>query len=511
MTLTWSQLNSRVNKLAKVLQSMDVGRGDTVMLLARNRLQCVEAFFACAKIGAIYAPINWRFVAAEVEYVLGDSGCTVLFVDTEYAGLVRGLVDANRAGRVSSVIGFGESHGFELDYEALLADQDDSEPEVPDIADDDICWICYTGGTTGMSKGVMLTHRNNFIQCVHLGIADRSTHEDVYLVTGALFHVVLNIALAYWFVGAHVVVMDFTPTKCLDLIQHHKVTKTVPIATMLNLLIEEQHERPRDLTSLALCGTGGAPINAEVVRRASREWGCDFVQYFGQTEAAHHFTYLSAEDYRRGFAADATDTEKQRLQSGGRAQHCNLVRIVDENDRVLGPGEIGEICASGPNVMSGYWNKPELTAQTLAGGWLHTGDVGYLDEDGYVYVVDRKKDMIVSGGENVYSSEVEAALYRSQDVLECAVIGVPDRQWGEAVTAFVVRSSSTAAEDESEVRARIEAVARNFLAAYKVPKRIEFAESLPKSSTGKIQKVVIRDQYWAASDRRVGSSSGFDA
>jgi long-chain acyl-CoA synthetase len=507
-TLTWRQLNGRVNQLAKVLQSLGVVKGDTVMLLARNRLQCVEAFFACAKIGAIYSPINWRFVAAEIEYVLGDSGCNVLLVDAEYGALVRGLEAEGRTGQVRSVIGFGDGHGFRLDYAALLVEHNDGEPETPEIADDDVCWICYTGGTTGMSKGVMLTHRNNFIQCVHLGIADRITNEDVYLVTGALFHVVLNMALAYWFVGAHVVVMDFTPSRCLDLLEHHKVTKTVPVATMLNLLIQEQSDNPRDLRSLTLCGTGGAPINAEVVRRASREWDCDFVQYFGQTEAAHHFTYLSAADYRRGFSPDATEAERRRLQSGGRVQHCNLVKIVDEHDNELPVGEVGEICASGPNVMAGYWNKPDLTEATLAGGWLHTGDVGYLDEDGYVYVVDRKKDMIVSGGENVFSSEVEAALYRSNDVLECAVVGIPDDRWGEAVMAFVVRSSSTAAESEDAVRLRVEAVAREYLAAYKVPKQIVFADTLPKSPTGKIQKVALREQYWSGSDRRVGASSG---
>jgi long-chain acyl-CoA synthetase len=510
-TRTWAELNDRVNQLARVLQAYGVAKGERVMLLAKNRLECVEAFFACAKIGAIYSPVNWRFVAAEIEYVLGDSGCRVLLVDTEYGTLVRELRDNGKTAAVETVIGFGSDHGFDADYDTLLSAQPATEPDVPEISDDDVCWTCYTGGTTGMSKGVMLTHRNNFVQCVHLGIADRIVHEDVYLVTGALFHVVLNMALAYWFLGCHVVVMDFAPSRCLDLIEGHRVTKTVPVATMLNLLIQEQRTQPRDLSSLVLCGTGGAPINPEVVRRASAEWNCDFVQYFGQTEAAHHFTYLSAEDYRHGLAPDASQKERQRLKSGGRAQHCDLMKVVDGQDNELGVGQVGEICCSGPNVMAGYWNKPELSAETLLGGWLHTGDIGYLDEDGYVYVVDRKKDMIVSGGENVYSSEVEAALYRSEDVLECAVVGVPDERWGEAVHAFVVRPTPAAGSDE-EARTRISAVAREFLAAYKVPKRVEFVEQLPKSATGKIQKVVLRNQFWADAERRVGASAaGIDA
>ncbi|HUZ51517.1 MAG TPA: AMP-binding protein [Streptosporangiaceae bacterium] len=504
---TWQELNGRVNQLARVLLEHGAAKGDKVMLLAKNRIECVEAFFACAKIGVVYSPINWRFVPAEIEYVLGDSGCAILLCDTEYAGTIRAMRAEGRTAGVRTVIGFGTDHGFEGDYDTLLSGQALDEPPAAEIAEDDVCWICYTGGTTGMSKGVMLTHRNNFIQCVHLGIADRARHEDTYLVTGALFHVVLNMALAYWFLGCHVVIMDFAPGLCLDLIERHRVTKTVPVATMLNLLMQEQREQPRDLSSLVLCGTGGAPINPEVVRRASAEWECDFVQYFGQTEAAHHFTYLSAEDYRRGLSQDATETEKRRLASGGRVQHCDLMRIVDDHDDDLPVGAIGEICAQGPNVMAGYWNKPELTEQTLRGGWLHTGDIGYLDEDGYVYVVDRKKDMIVSGGENVYSSEVEAALYRSRDVLECAVIGVPDERWGESVQAFVVKVRGVEGSD-AEVRARIIATAREYLAAYKVPKALQFIEALPKSATGKIQKAVLRDEFWGDQERRVGASAG---
>ena len=504
---TWRELNDRVNQLARVLLDHGAARGDRVMLLAKNRIECVEAFFACAKLGVIYSPVNWRFAATEIEYVLADSGCAILLCDTEYADTIRAMRAGGRTAGVRTVIGFGDGHGFDDDYDTLLAGHAADEPPAADVAEDDVCWICYTGGTTGMSKGVMLTHRNNFIQCVHLGIADRATHEDTYLVTGALFHVVLNMALAYWFLGGHVVIMDFTPGLCLDLIERHRVTKTVPVATMLNLLMQEQRTRPRDLSSLVLCGTGGAPINPEVVRRASAEWQCDFVQYFGQTEAAHHFTYLSGEDYRRGLSEHASETERRRLNSGGRVQHCDLMRVVDNEDQPLPPGSVGEICARGPNVMAGYWNKPDLTEQTLRGGWLHTGDIGYLDEDGYVYVVDRKKDMIVSGGENVYSSEVEAALYRSGDVLECAVIGVPDERWGEAVQAFVVRSAEAAGQEE-EVRARIIATAREHLAAYKVPKELLFTDALPKSATGKIQKAVLRESYWGGQERRVGASAG---
>lgn len=499
-TLTWAELDERSNRLANALPGLGAHQGDRVALLSRNRPNCVEALFGCAKAGVVYAPLNYRFSVEEILYVLDDSGCEVLLCDTEYAEVVRSLL--GRTTKLREVVGFGPDHGFDLDYEDLLAEASPGQP-VPERAIDldDLCWICYTGGTTGMSKGVMLTHRNNFAQISNLAIADRVHHEDVYLVNGALFHVVLNMALPYWYVGGTVVIMDFTPEGCLDLIERHKVTKTVPVATMLNLLIDLQRRHPRDLSSLELMGCGGAPISPDTVRAAADAFGCAFVQYFGQTEAAHHFSYLSVEDYRRGLSPNATDTEKQRLLSGGRAQHLCLAKIVDDEDKDVGVGEVGEICGWGPNVMKGYWNKPDLTAETLRGGWLHTGDLGYMDEDGYIYVVDRKKDMIVSGGENVYSSEVEKALYRHEQVLEAAVIGVPDTRWGEAVTAFVVLKQGSAAT-EDEIRDHCRAL----IAGYKVPKSVRFVDGLPKSATGKIQKKVLRDEFWTGEGRRVGAS-----
>ena len=501
ISLTWKELDDRINRLANALVDLGVKQGDRVALLARNRINCVEALFACAKIGVIYSPLNYRFTAEEITFVLEDAASVVLLCDTEYSEVIRSL--SGDVETLKHVVGFGADHGFDLDYEDLLAAASAEEP-VPErpIDFDDVCWICYTGGTTGRSKGVMLTHRNNFAQIINIIVADQVQHEDVYLVNGALFHVVLNMALPYWYVGAGVVITDFTPEGCLDLIAHHRVTKTVPVATMLNLLIDLQRRSPRDLSSLVLMGCGGAPIATDTIRIASEVFGCGFVQYFGQTEAAHHFTYLSPIDYARGLSPDATDVERTRLMSGGRAQHICLARIVNNKDEPLAPNEVGEICGQGPNVMKGYWNKPELTAETLKGGWLHTGDVGYMDEDGYVYVVDRKKDMIVTGGENVYSAEVEQALYRHDAVLEVAIIGIPDEKWGEAVTAFViVREGADATEDELREHCR------QSIAGYKVPKSVVFVDELPKSATGKIQKAALREDYWGGEGRMVGAST----
>ncbi len=499
-TLTWSQLDERANRVANALTGLGVQQGDRVNLLARNRPNCVEALFGCAKAGIIYSPLNYRFAPEELVYVINDAGAEVLLCDVEYAETIRSIRD--RLTGVKEIVGFGEGHGFDLDYEELLAA---ASPEAPvtarPIEPDDVCWICYTGGTTGMSKGVMLTHANNFAQIVNLLVADKVGHEDIYLVTGALFHVVLNMALPYWYVGGTVVIMDFTPDGCLDLIEKHKVTKTVPVATMLNLMLDLQRREPRDLSRLELMGLGGAPISPDTVRAAKEAFGCDFVQYFGQTEAAHHFTYLSVEDYRRGLAEGASEAERNRLLSGGRAQHLCLGKIVGEDDEELPVGEVGEICGWGPNVMKGYWNKPELTEETLRGGWLHTGDAGYMDSDGYIYVVDRKKDMIVSGGENVYSTDVEKALYRHDAVLEAAVIGVPHELWGVAVTAFVVLKPGESVSESDLIES-----CRPLIAHYKLPKAVHFVDSLPKSATGKIQKASLRDQFWSNEQRRVGAT-----
>jgi acyl-CoA synthetase (AMP-forming)/AMP-acid ligase II len=500
LTLTHAQLNERANRLAHALQGLGVSQGDRVNLLARNRPQHVEALFANAKAGIIHSPLNYRFAPEELVYVINDAGSEVLLCDVEYEETIRKIAD--RLPKIKAIVGFGDGHGFDLDYEELLAaaSPDEPIPERP-VEPDDVCWICYTGGTTGMSKGVMLTHTNNFAQIANLVMADAISHEDTYLVTGALFHVVLNMALPYWWAGGTVVIMDFAPELCLDLLEKYRVTKTVPVATMLNLLCDLQDRDPRDLSKLERIGLGGAPIAPDTVRMAAEAFSCDFVQYFGQTEAAQHFTYLSADDYRRGLDADATDQEKHRLLSGGRAQHLCLAKVVDKDDNLLPPGEVGELCGWGPNVMKGYWQKPELTEENLRGGWLHTGDAGYMDADGYVYVVDRTKDMIVSGGENVYSTEVERALYAHADVLEAAVIGIPDDKWGEAVTAFVVPKEGTS-PDADAVRAHC----RDLIAPYKIPKSVRFVDELPKSATGKIQKAALREEFWTGKGRSVGST-----
>jgi len=502
---TWKEFNQRTNQLAHALQRRGVKKGDLVTLLSKNLTECYLAFFACAKIGAVYAPINYRFAPVEIVSNIQDASPKVLLVHALYAETVRGIADQFPDG--VQLIGFGEEHGFADDLNTVLQLESTDEP-VPDqpIHEDDLCWICYTGGTTGSPKGVMLSHRNNFTQIHNLHVADRARHEDIYMVTGALFHIFVNIGLGYIYLGCSTLIIDFKPDLALEMVEKENITAMILSASMLQMVIDEQRNRPRKVSSLRLIGTGAAPVSAEGIRQAkSLLNNCHFVQYFGQTEAAHHFTYLSIDDYERGCHPNATEKERKRLESGGRVQHACLMKIVDpDTDEELPRGQVGEICASGDNVMMGYWNKDEQTAIALRNNWLHTGDMGYMDEDGYVYIVDRLKDMIVSGGENVFSQEVERVIHIHPAVSQVAVIGVPDAFWGEAVKALIIlQEGKTAGEQE------IIEFCRPYLAGYKVPKSVEFLASFPTTPTGKVLKRELKAKYWGDRKRLVGE--GFDS
>ncbi len=495
----WLEANRRTNQLAHLLRGYGVKKGDTVSFLARNCAEFLEMIMACAKIGAIFAPVNYRFAKEEVEYVINDVASKIFFVHAEYAEMIRELKE--RLPLVKTLIGFGGMHGFELDYESVLASCPLSEPVPEDeIREDDVVWICYTGGTTGRSKGVMLTHRNIQSYTMNMQLFDRIQPDDVYAVLGAMFHIVTNCAIVYWSLGCPVVVMNFTPEKCLDLIEKERITKMIPTATILKMLLDEQEKNPRDVSSVRIIGTGGAPVSPESARRAMQLFNCDVIQYFGQTESSPHVTNLTAEDYRRGMAPNATEKEIQRLKSVGRSSPFNLISIQNEEGAILPPGEVGEICIKGDVVMKGYWNKPDLTAETIIDGWLHTGDLGYMDEDGYIYVVDRKKDMIITGGENVYSAEVEQVLIKHPALDEVAVIGIPDKHWGEKVAAFIVIKPGYSVTDEELIQ-----FCREKLAGYKIPRLFERLEALPKAPTGKIMKGELRKKYWGGRQENVGA------
>jgi long-chain acyl-CoA synthetase len=381
---------------------------------------------------------------------------------------------------------------FSDGYDAMLESSPEHELGIG-LGEDELAGLFYTGGTTGAAKGVMLTHRNLIANAQHMLMSAHLTADDRWLVIAPLFHAAGTIAAlaTVWVGGRHVVLPAFDPGAALDLIEREGVTTTLAVPTMLAAIADEQLAHPRDVSTMRMISHGGAPVATEVLRRTARAFrGVELIHYYGATETAPIATCLAHEEL-------VLDDELAR--SCGQPAVGVDVKVVDTDGNELEPGEVGEIVIRGANVMRGYWNKPELTAAAVVGdGWYRSGDLGFRDDRSFVFLVDRAKDMIVSGAENVYSTEVEEALYSHELVVEAAVFGVPDEQWGEAVYAMVVTRGHVT-EDE------LQAHCRDRIAGYKVPKRIVFSEQpLPKSGAGKILKREIREQYWQGRDVRIG-------
>lgn len=472
----------RVARLAGALKSLGVTAGDRVAFLGVNSDRFHEYYLASFWAGAVVNPVNTRWSAAEIAYSLDDSGSAVLFADEtivprldqirrEFAGL-RHLI----------WVGEGAAPDGMVDYEPLIGGA--TPIEDARRGGEELAGLFYTGGTTGFPKGVMLTHAN-LVTCALGSAAMRFIHPGAtFLHAAPMFHLA---DLAAWTIitltgGTHVTVPAFSPIAVLDAIQRYRVTDTVLVPAMLQLLVDAPELRDFDLSSLRHVGYGGSSISEALLLRAQAALpGVTFCQAYGQTELAPITTLLPPEDHCAG---------SPRLRSAGRAVPHAEIAIVGEAGERLPIGAVGEIVARGGHVMQGYWNKPDETDAVLRDGWMHTGDAGYLDSDGYLYVVDRVKDMVITGGENVYSAEVENALARHPAVATCAVIGLPDPKWGERVHAVVVLKPGAAATGE-ELRAH----AKTLIAGYKCPQSVDFAEALPISSTGKILKRDLRARY----------------
>ncbi len=468
--LTYAETWSRCRQLAGALAKLGVQPGDRVAILAANSHQYLEVYMAAPAAGFVVVPLNTRHAEPELRYALADAGTRVLITDRDPGAL---------ADTVERVITIPD------EYEALLADATEMELGVG-VTEDTLAGLFYTGGTTGASKGVMLSHRNLMANTTNWLIATQQGPEDSYLVMAPLFHAAGSLAVlaTVWIGGCQVVQPAFAPAEALELIAAEGVTTTLGVPTMIAAITEEQLVRPREVSSLRFLGHGGSPIATEVVRRAHMAFPhAELVHLYGATETAPLATGLRHEEA-------LVDGELGR--SCGQAVAGVDIRIFDPQGHELLPGEIGEVVVCGPNVMQGYWNKPEQTAEVLRDGWYYTGDLGYMHERGYVFLVDRSKDMIVSGGENVYSTEVEEVLYQHPAVLEAAVFGVPDERWGEAVHAVVVP------RPEHDVGAvMLIAFCRGQIAGYKIPKGIDFQnDPLPKSGPGKILKRELRAPYW---------------
>ena len=472
---TYAEFGSRVLKVAGLLSEM-TDPGDRVALWALNSDRYLELFFGIPSAGRAIVPHNTRWAEPELAYATADAGARVLISDRDPGGLGE-LVE--RVIRLDT----GE-------YDALL----DGAPEMqPDISPDTLAGLFYTGGTTGTSKGVMLTHANLMANAVHTQLSQPLEADDRYLTIAPMFHAagVYCALVLPWVGAANVILPGFEPAASLDVIEREAITCAIAVPTMLAAMCETQAASPRDVTTLRWLSHGASPVALEVLRRADALFGCELIHLYGATELSPLATI---------FRHEQQHIDSERAKSCGPPPPGVDLRIVRTDGSELPAGEPGEVAVRGPNVMVGYWNKPaETAAALLDGGWYLTGDVGYLDADGYLYLVDRAKDMIVSGGENVYCTEVEDALYTHPAVLEATVFGIPDAQWGEAVHAVVVPRDGVDVDEAGLI-----AHCRDVIAGYKTPKSIDFqAEPLPKSGPGKVLKRLLREPYWEGRDRAI--------
>ena len=487
--LTWRHTAERIARIAGGLQANGLGKGDRAAILALNSDRYFELLFAVPAAGGMTVPLNTRLAPPEIAYMLDDSGAAVLFVDAAMAPAVQAL--QGRLGQVRHIYWLDDTppppgmHAFETLVEAPPAPE--FEPR-----DDDVAGIYYTGGTTGVSKGVMLTHRNLVTNAAGIIVSVGYTSASVYLHAPPMFHLAdgASTFAVTMLGGAHVFIPRFDPAAVAAMVAQERVTNTLLVPTMINALVNYPDLDKYDLSTLKMIPFGASPMPDAVLQRATETlpW-CRFLHLYGMTEGAPLCTTLEPDDM----------LVPGRSRSCGKAAVLCEVRIADADDNEVPPGTVGEVQVRGPNIMLGYWNKPEQTATALRGGWYHSGDGGMMDAEGYFYIVDRLKDMIISGGENIYSAEVENAILLMDFVGEAAVIAIPDEKWGEAVHAVVVpRAGRTVTE------ADVIAHCREQIAHYKCPRSVEVRErSLPLSGAGKVLKTDLRAPFWVGREKRV--------
>lgn len=491
---TWTQMLDRVARLAGALQALGMKPGDRVALLSLNSDRFIEYYFAVVWGGGAMMPMNIRWAASECAYALNDAGAEILIVDDAFKGLayeikpqVAGLKNLIYCGDAATPEGM-------QNYEEILA----AAAAAPDAGrgGDDLAGVFYTGGTTGFPKGVMLSHTNLYVGGVANAHEINLRDGTVYLHAAPMFH----IADLIWFsaitfmAGTHVVIPMFTPDGTLAAIEKHRPSQVLLVPVMLQMVLQSDKLADTDVSSLEQIAYGASPVTEAVLKEAFEKFpNVSFVQAFGQTELSPVATILPT-DYHVFKGPKAG-----KLRSAGRATRICEIRILDEENQDVERGDVGQIAVKGPITMLGYWNKPEVTADTIVDGWVLTGDAGYMDEEGFVFLMDRVKDMIVSGGENVYSAEVENALGQHAAVATSAVIGIPSEQWGESVHAIVILHPeiSVSADD-------LLAHCRTLIAGYKCPRSIEFrTEPFPLSGANKVLKTELRKPFWEGKARQI--------
>ena len=491
---SWSQLLDRVSRLAGALQGLGMQPGDRVALLSLNSDRFIEYFFASVWGGGAMMPMNIRWAPAECAYALNDAGAEILLVDEAFKDAAVAIKAQVPGLKTLVYCGDGDTPDGMVSYEQIL---DAAEP-TPDAgrSGDDLAGIFYTGGTTGFPKGVMLSHTNFYVGGVSNAQELHIRDGTIYLHAAPMFH----IADLLWFMaitfvaGTHVVIPMFTPEATLKAIEDHKPSHVLLVPVMLQMVLHSDKLAETDVSSLELIAYGASPITEAVLIEAFDKFPrVKFLQAFGQTELSPVATILGT-DYH---VLDGPKAGK--LRSAGRPTLVCEIKIADDEGTELSRGEIGNICVKGPITMLGYWNKPDVTAETKRDGWVYTGDAGYMDDEGFVFLMDRVKDMIISGGENVYSAEVENALSQHPAVATSAVIGIPSEQWGESVHAIVILRPGAEATPEDLMEH-----CHKLIAGYKCPRSVDFrTDPFPLSGANKVLKTELRKPYWEGQERQI--------
>src|SRR5882757_2413905 len=493
-TTTFAEFNIKTNRVGNGLKALGVKPHERIAYLGKNSDLYFELLLGAIKANVVMAPVNWRLAAPEVAFIVEDCKAAVLFVGPEFIALVRNILD--RLPSVRAVITTERGAPECRDFTAWRDAQSPDDPDVA-ISPKDIAIQLYTSGTTGKPKGAMLSHAN-FFNLVQSGSdADKPdwnkwTPDDVSLVAMPVFHIGGS---GWGIIGLYhgakgVIAREFDPTKVLDFFEQAGITKLFMVPAAMQFVVRQPRARSVDFSRLKYMLYGASPIPAALLKECIEVFKCGFVQMYGMTETTGTIVALPPEDHVEG---------SERMRSAGKALPGVELAILDPDGKPLPPGEVGEIATRSGSNMAGYWNLPEATASTLRkDGWLRTGDAGTMDKDGYLYIHDRIKDMIISGGENIYPAEVESALCDHPDVAEAAVVGVPDDTWGEAVKAIVVMKPGKAATSTDIIN-----FTRERIAGFKTPKTVDFLEALPRNASGKILRRHLRDPYWSGKDRQV--------
>jgi fatty-acyl-CoA synthase len=479
-SLTYGELSTRANQLANALLKKGTQKGDRVGVLLYNSTEYVEIILALSIIGAILVPLNWRLSGSELEFILEDSGADTLIFGEEFMDVVS-AIKSNIPVKEENYICVGKGIcSWAMNYEKTVKGDSPKEYETKTSGDgEDPQIIMYTSGTTGLPKGAILSHRKTFYNVLNANIFYGLTPEDVDLVSRPLFHsggLLVNVAPVLYKGGTIILKKRFRPQEILEGIEMHRVTVIEAAATMFNFILQQCDLKKYDLSSLRCCITGGERVPHSLLEEYLNR-GIIISQIYGQTETST-LTWLPMGEAKR------------KLGSVGVPVFHGNVKIVDKEGREVKPGEVGEIIVSGPILMTGYWKRPQQTQEAIKDGWLHTGDLAKRDEEGFFYVVDREKDMFISGGENVYPAEVEKVYLENPKISDVAVVGVPDEKWGEAGIIFIVMKNGQEMTEEEALR-----YCEGKLAKYKIPKQVAFLKELPMTGSDKVKRRHLREDY----------------